>query len=190
MTSLSGSDGAELPESRILVLGGLFFIALVLVLTVIGVWGISDVHQEYRKLLAQDAPVLLQSTGISFFYLCFPGLIGLFWIGVSALIAGIRQSSDSPRRRRHMKIASYLIVVGVVAMFAGRYIGNSYWSEIFRDAGYVSCENSFGITGKWAQVVWVRDKGYCADEEVRRLFSSYEYSLKDVNEYLAQKESS
>lgn len=189
MTSPSGSSGAELPDSRILILGGLFFIALVLLLTFLGVWGISDVHQEYRALLAEEAPVLLQSTGISFFYVCFPGLIGLFWIGVSALIAGIRQSPDSLRRRRHMKFASYLIVIGVVTMFAGRYIGNWYWSETFRDAGYASCQDSFGITGKWAQVVWVRDRAYCTDEEVRRLFSSFEHNLEDVNKYLAEKES-
>ena len=69
-------------------------------------------------------------------------------------------------------------------MFAGRYVGNWYWSETFREAGYVSCIHSFSITQKWDTKVWVQDKAFCTDEEVLRLFASYKNDLSDINNYL------
>lgn len=128
--------------------------------------------------------MLVHSPGVSFFYLIFLGFAGMFLMGVCAVLAEVRQSRNSPARQRCMKIASYMMAIGVVAMFAGRYIGNSYWEKTFRGAGYESCDLSFSITNMWEQAVWVRDQSYCHDDVVRRMFLSSEYELSDINHYL------
>lgn len=167
-------------------LAGLGLIALAVVLAVLSVWSLISVHEEYRRLLAEEAAVLIQNPGISFFYLSFVLLLGLLLFGCCGLVSGIRKSPEAPGRQRCMRVASYLVIIGLIAMFVGRYIGNSYWSETFHDAGYVSCSRSFSITQEWDTKVWVQKKAFCTDEEILRLFASYKHDLDDVNDYLRQ----
>lgn len=171
-----------------MVLGGLFFIALGLFSIFISIDGITSTHTQYHTWLTHQAPVLVQDTGISFFYLAFPWIASLLWIGGSAVLKGVRRAEDTPRRRRHMKIAGYLAVIGVITMLGGRYAGNWYWSETFRDAEYDSCPESFSITMEWAQTVWVRDPALCEDDDVLRMFSSYE-DLDRINNHLRNRSS-
>lgn len=177
-------DGTVVPEPRTMVLAGLCLIALAVALAALALWSLISVHEEYRRLLTQEAPVLLHSPGVSFFYLGFISLLGLLLFGCCAFVAGVRRKPDDPGVRGCRRLAGYLVFFGLIAMFAGRYVGNWYWSETFREAGYVSCTHSFSITQKWDTKVWVQDKAFCTDEEVLRLFASYKNDLSDVNNYL------
>lgn len=182
--SMPDNDGTVATEPKMMIAAGLSLSALALLLIVSCAWLLNLAHQKYWALLQQEAPLLVHSPGISFFYLIFPGLLGMLLMGVCAVMAEVRQSRNSPGRQRCMRVASYMMVIGVVAMFAGRYIGNWYWEETFSSAGYESCQMSFSLTKMWEQTVWVRDRSYCHDDEVQRMFLSSEHEASDINYYL------
>lgn len=184
---MSKDHGTVVTEPKVMIAAGLSLSVLALALIAGCAWLLSLTHQEYWELLRQEAPVLVHSPGLSFFYLIFLGFAGMFLMGTCAVLAEIRHARDSLARQRCMKIASYMMAVGVVAMFVGRYIGNWYWEETFRNAEYQSCQMSFSITKMWEQTVWVRDLSYCHDETVRRMFRSSEHELGDINNYLNKK---
>lgn len=187
MSNRASDDGTVSPDPKVRVLAGVCLIVLAMAVAALALWSLITVHDEYRQSLAQEAPVLTHHPGISFFYLGLLGLGGMLLFGCCGVVHGIRQSRGEPAEQRCMRVASSLVVIGVVAMFPGRYVANWYWSETFRDAGYVSCAHSFSITKKWDNKVWVQDRAFCTDDEVLRLFASYKHDLSDVNEYLRNK---
>jgi len=40
-------------------------------------------------------------------------------------------------------------------------VAQFYWVSAFEAAGYVGCENSFGMTQSWTTQVWVLDPSAC-----------------------------
>lgn len=167
-----------------MIAGGIFLILLAATLTVGCIWSLSHVHYDYRGFLTHETPILIHHPGISFFYLIFPAFAGLLLFGCCAVISGMRQSCDDSNRQRCMRFSSYLGIIGLVLMFIGRFAGNWYWEETFRNAGYEPCASSFSITQKWDERVWVQETAFCDNEEVLRMFASYKHDLEDINEYL------
>lgn len=169
---------------KMMLLGGLFLVALASVLSWAGFWILSATHSAYQETLALESPLLVQNTGAAFYYGSPLILLGLFVFGMHGIWVGLRKSRNHALARKIGKIFSILAVAGLICVFAGRLVGDWYWSELFQNAGYSECSGSFNITKKWSRSVWARDKSFCTDSEVRRMFASYEYDLLDINAYL------
>jgi len=179
----------EQHDLKKLLLVGAFLFCMALLIVAIGIWGLSVSHQNYARALQQNAPLLTQDTAVAVFYAAAPGAIGLLMIGLFGMLVclrGRRFSEDF--NKRFIKVATYLIVAGLIGMLAGRPIGNRYWAETFRAAGYTECSGSFTITKKWFTRVWAIESSHCKAEQVRRMFSSHKYRLSDINEYLMKQE--
>ncbi len=174
-------------DIRGVLVSGTFLVLLGLLLAALGIFLLSDSHQEYLSLLSEDAHMLVQHTGLTIFYAAFPLFIGMLVIGGFALRMGLRgRRYPVAVSRKVMNATVVLIIVGLVGMFASRSIANNYWTKTFENHGYIRCSASFVITKQWFTVVWARNPSHCTDSQVRDMFRSFEYNLPDINAYLGE----
>jgi len=187
---MSGGNNTAEQNTNFVIFSGLSLVSMAVLIGVAGFWILSLTHQDYRDLLASGEPIIVQNKGVAFFYLIFPVLAGMALIGVYATAVGFIGERNPATNKRVMKLGSYLIIAGFVAMFAGRYVGTWHWAETFRSSGYSQCSGGFSITKQWARAVWTDDPALCVDREVRRMFASHEYGLADINNYVVERQAS
>jgi len=168
-------------DRKVACLGGLFFLSLTIALIIFAIWGIAETHQQYDIWLAENAAILVEDTGISAFYGVPLLLVALFVFGLYGIWIGVTGRRSTQFDRHWLKPLSTLIVVGVLCVFMGRYIGNTLWSQSFQANGYTQCQGAFVLTGKWAVRVWSRSPLLCFDEDLKIKLRSPTYSLSDIN---------
>ncbi|MEX0732521.1 MAG: hypothetical protein WED00_05180 [Aquisalimonadaceae bacterium] len=167
-------------------LGSLFFTVL------IGVGGpylLSLELRSYTILLNTLPPFFIRSTGAGAMYAT--PLVGLiFLIMGCAYTYRLILGKDLPTELlgKLIKIIAVLAVAGLIGLVLGRFVANSYWDSVFRQAGYSRCYNSFFLTSKWFTDAWAQDPAFCRDQEVQRMMTSTKYKIDNVNSYLLQRE--
>lgn len=183
-TSQATSDSIN-PKGALL--GGLGFAALALILIAVSIGFVSLIHGDYGKALEAQDPIFLEKEGYTVFYFAPLVFIGLLIFGLACVAVGIRG-------RRYPKVVSDrlnktvgpLVLVGLFGMFAGSYVANKMWAEVFRNNGYNECPGSFTMTSKWFSTVWVDQPDLCRDESVRAMFREGE-QVTTINRFVLQR---
>lgn len=167
---------------------GLFLATTAIALIALSVWFISFTHSDYHYALLKMPPIFFEETGNTVFYMAPFAYLGLFVIGVTCMVVAIRgKAYAKPVYAKVNRVAGFLVVTGVIGMFAGSYLANQLWAEHFENNGYFECPNSFTLTSKWFKAVWVKSHELCFDEEVREMLHSYKHDLTDINSYLLER---
>lgn len=172
----------------LLALGGVFFIVLTIGLGVIGSCLLSNSHQRYAEWLSSDAHVIVVDTGTSIFYGNPLLLIGLFIIGCYGAYIGVRGHRNQWFDKHCLKPLGGVIVAGLVLMFVGKYYGNTYWDQSLKTEGYIQCNGSFALTGKWAIDVWAQSSAICIDPNLKDALRHSKGSVYEINDYYSPPE--
>lgn len=163
---------------------GSFLVVLVSSVLVLVLYFMPSTHSEYRKLVEESAPVILQERGLAVFYLGWVFCLGVVFFGIYSCYIGI-QGFRKPRIDRIIfRYFSWYTLIAIALLVLGYHSGNKYWSDYFVEHGYMRCSTPFMVTGNWGQDVWVDVPSLCSDREVRDRLSSYRYSLSDVHSYI------
>jgi len=180
----SSEPTEKVNAKAILAIGSALAATAVLLMSVL-TWFLVNSRNEYRALLHEQAPILIQDTSITAFYLGNVSFIGLLVLVVFGITVGLRgKRYPDAVNQRVLKVGTVLLLAGIIGVFVGRPIGNWYWADTFRDADYNQCDGSSTITKRWFKVVWTQDPALCSDPEVRRMIASHRYSLSTVNEHV------
>lgn len=148
-------------------------------------------HSSYSAALADNSVFLLQNTGITAFYAGFPLIASMLVLGIFMLLVAARgKRFPKTTSQRVTRVAGALVIAGLVGIFGGRTLANSYWAESFRNAGYAECSGGFSITKRWFTVVWTKEQDLCTDKNVRRMFLSSEYQLDDISAQVVERKRS
>ncbi|MCH8496865.1 MAG: hypothetical protein LAT63_00175 [Marinobacter sp.] len=167
-----------------------FWIGVILVATGVGlallsIWIVAFTHDDYRSLLSESAPILLQRRGNSAFYMMPLIFLALIMLGLFCIAISIRKRKFSASiTQKADKVFSTLLIAGFLGIFVGGYLGNQYWSASFVNAGYSLCQHPSGVTAEWLTDVWVDNTGLCQDQDVLRKLRSHRYTLDDVNHHI------
>lgn len=170
-------------DRKVVFLGGAFFVCLTVATGIFAVWSLSDIHRQYAAWLDGNVAVLVEDTGAAIFYGSPPLLVALFMFGVYGIWIGMTGRRSEAFDRRALKPLSGLIVIGLISLFVGRYIGNVQWAESFEARGYTVCQDKFVLTGKWAIRVWANTPMICLDDDFKNKLRNPEYNLFDINRY-------
>lgn len=167
--------------------GGLLFSIGFALVTGLAITFVPGIHTSYHELAESAAPVVVQQRGVSLLYAGWLVAGGLIIAGLYNGYIGIKGYRLRSTDQRFFKPLGYYLIVSIVLMIAGYHLGNKYWSEHFTNHSYSRCSNSFVMTGKWAQDVWVDSPVLCSSPEIRELLRSHQHDLADVNNYIASK---
>lgn len=168
-------------------IGGFGFAALALILVAVSIWFVSLIHGDYGEALESRDPIFLEKTGYTLFYFAPLVFTGLLIFGVACMAVGIR-GKPYPKvvsERLNRTVAS-LVLIGLLGMFAGSYVANKLWAEVFRSHGYNECPGSFTITSKWFSTVWVDQPDLCHDENVLAMFREGE-QVSTINRFVLER---
>lgn len=170
-------------DRKVAFLGGAFFVGLTVALGIFAAWSLWDIHQQYADWLDGNVAVLIEDTGIAIFYGSPPLLVALFVFGLYGIWIGVTGRRSEVFDRRAVKPLSGLVVVGLMSLFIGRYVGNVQWAESFETRGYTVCQGEFVLTGKWAIRVWASTPLICLDDDLKNKLRDPAYNVFDINYY-------
>ncbi|MEX0731285.1 MAG: hypothetical protein WED00_15925 [Aquisalimonadaceae bacterium] len=144
---------------------------------------------DYAKYMHNQPPLFIQHTGITVMYAApLGGLIFLIFAftNVFRLVSKRNRVLRSPTKLE--QIGAVFTIVALITMIMGRSVANSYWSQVFANAGYSRCSNSFFLTSQWFTSAWVKDPAFCINKQVRYMMTNTGFNVEDVNNYLIQME--
>lgn len=148
-------------DQRSMLLFGLFFIALSVFFLIYSLNKISDNTYLYWQLQQSQVAVVLQDTGFLFYYGGWAVLLALLLMGFYSLFLAYKGERPRSLDKKITKAMGYTLILGFILMISGKFTAQLYWTNAFEQAGYVECENSFGMTQSWSTKVWALDAESC-----------------------------
>lgn len=149
-------------DQRSMSLIGFFFISLSGFFLIYLPGKISGNTALYHQLIEAREEVILQDTGFLFYYGGWLVLISILLMGFYSLFLALK--GERPPRSTDKKITrgiGYAIISGFILMISGKFVAQFYWTSTFEQAGYMQCDNSFGMTQSWTTRVWALNPGSC-----------------------------
>ncbi|GGY67605.1 hypothetical protein GCM10007071_13280 [Marinobacter zhanjiangensis] len=144
-----------------MLLFGVFFVAISVFFIVYSFTTIADNTNLYLQLQQSKVAVVLQDTGFLFYYGGWAVLLSLLLMGFYSLFLAYKGERPRSLDKKITKAMGYSLILGLILMISGKFAAQLYWTNAFEQAGYVECENSFGMTQSWSTKVWVLDSESC-----------------------------
>lgn len=170
-------------DRKVMFLGGSFLVGLTAALSILGIWGLIEVHRQYADWLDGNATVLIEDTGTAIFYGSPPLLLALFLFGLYGIFIGVAGRRCEMFDQHILKPLNVLMLLGLLSLFAGHHLGNSLWANSFEAKGYTRCQEDFVLTGKWATSVWAKTPRICLDVNLRNKLRDPAFPVFDINDH-------
>ncbi|WP_328190267.1 hypothetical protein [Marinobacter sp. OP 3.4] len=148
-------------NQRSMLLIGLFFLSISAFFFIYTPAKISENSSAYIRLTTIKPEFILQDTGFLLYYGGWLILATLLVMGLYSLFLAYKGERPRSFDKKITRAMGYSIVLGFILMISGKFVAQMYWSNTFEQAGYVECENSFGMTQSWSTKVWAFNAESC-----------------------------
>lgn len=148
-------------DRKSMVLIGLFFLSVSMYFLFYTPAQILNNTETYFSLLKAKPHFILQDTGFLFYYGGWVILLTLLSMGGYSLFLAYKVARTRSLDKKIVKLMGYSIILGFILMISGKFVAQLYWSHTFEQAGYIECDNSFGMTQSWSTKVWTLNSSLC-----------------------------
>jgi hypothetical protein len=156
-----------LERSRLV--AGLSVAAFCSFLAAISLWIFWDNIANHKEAISSGRQLIAIGGAHGYLPGAIIGLVGIATVIVYTIIAIAFDGSVDEVMGRGQRISVPIILVSLVATFAGRHLVQSYWEGAASRAGYTECAPTSLILSRATYTAWVKSPALCYDRDVRKI---------------------
>jgi hypothetical protein len=95
--------------------------------------------------------------------------VALLFFAITAMIFLVKNEQNKPKKQRFVKFITAAVLTGIVGIFVGQYLINSYFKSHMSAKGYQPCPMTTLLFTRMTYSAWTQDLALCYDADVKRI---------------------